>query len=57
MAMRRAQPGRTLLAARKNTRLWGQVSWGAQVPKSSIDGERESVLHEALFDSVGKNGG
>ncbi len=47
----------TLLAARKNTRLWGQVSWGAQVPKSSIDGERESVLHEALFDSVGKNGG
>lgn len=47
----------SLLAARKNTRLWNQVPWGAQVPKSSIDGERESVLHEALFDSVGKNGG
>ncbi len=39
-----------LLTARKNTRLWGKVSWGAEVPKSSIDGERESVLHEDLFD-------
>jgi CRISPR-associated protein Cmr2 len=47
----------SLLAARKNTRLWNQVSWGDQVPKSSIDGERESVLHEDLFDSVGKEGG
>lgn len=41
-----------LLAARKNTRLWGKVTWGAEVPKSSIDGERESVLHEDLFESV-----
>lgn len=41
-----------LLAARKNTRLWGKVTWGAEVPKSSIDGERESVLHEDLFKSV-----
>jgi CRISPR-associated protein Cmr2 len=48
-ARRRAE---SLLAARKNTRLWSQVSWGAQVPKSSIDGERESVLHEDLFDGV-----
>jgi CRISPR-associated protein Cmr2 len=47
----------SLLAARKNTRLWNPVSWGDQVPKSSIDGERESVLHEDLFDSVGKKGG
>lgn len=46
-----------LLAARKNTRLWGKVTWGAAVPKSSIDGERESVLHEDLFDKVGKDGG
>lgn len=47
----------SLLAARKNTQLWKQVGWGAQVPKSSIDGERESVLHEDLFDSVGKKDG
>lgn len=46
-----------LLAARKNTRLWGPVTWGAEVPKSSIDGERESVLHEDLFDRVGKQDG
>jgi CRISPR-associated protein Cmr2 len=47
----------SLLAARKNTRLWRQVPWGAQVPKSSIDGERESVLHEDLFDRVGEKDG
>jgi CRISPR-associated protein Cmr2 len=41
-----------LLAARKNTRLWGRVTWGDEVPKSSIDGERESVLHEDLFDRI-----
>jgi CRISPR-associated protein Cmr2 len=46
-----------LLTARKSTRLWGKVSWGAEVPKSSIDGERESVLHEDLFDKVGKDDG
>jgi CRISPR-associated protein Cmr2 len=40
-----------LLAARKNTRLWNCVAWGDDVPKSSIDGERESVLHEDLFDA------
>jgi CRISPR-associated protein Cmr2 len=39
-----------LLAARKNPRLWSKVPWGLPVPKSSIDGERESVLHEDLFD-------
>lgn len=39
-----------LLAARKHTRLWAPVSWGADVPKSSIDGERESVLDERLYD-------
>jgi CRISPR-associated protein Cmr2 len=41
-----------LLTARKNTRLWGKVTWGAEVPKSSVDGERESVLHEDLFDKL-----
>lgn len=41
-----------LLAARFNTRLWGSVSWGAYVPKSSIDGIRESVLKEELFDRI-----
>jgi CRISPR-associated protein Cmr2 len=43
-----------LLGARKNTRLWTQPTWGANVPKSSIDGQRESVIHEDLFD--GANG-
>ncbi len=47
----------SLMGARKNTRLWAQVSWGAEVPKSSIDGERESVIHEDLFDLVGKKDG
>lgn len=44
------QEAEALLAARKNTRLWGKVTWGDEVPKSSIDGERESVLHERIFD-------
>jgi CRISPR-associated protein Cmr2 len=48
-ARRRAEE---LLAARKNTRLWSKVSWGLDVPKSSIDGERESVLREELFEAV-----
>src|SRR4051794_10228779 len=42
----------SLLAARKNTRLWGPVPWGDTVPKSAIDGERESVLYEDVFDQV-----
>jgi CRISPR-associated protein Cmr2 len=41
-----------LLGARKNTRLWGPVTWGSPAPKSSIDGERESVLHENLYDRL-----
>lgn len=41
-----------LLAARKNTRCWAQPSWSAAVPKSSLDGARESVIDEALFDDV-----
>lgn len=41
-----------LLAARKNSRGWTAVPWGqaAGVPKSSLDGLRESVLDEKLFD-------
>jgi CRISPR-associated protein Cmr2 len=41
-----------LLTARRATSLWGPVTWGAEVPKSSIDGARESVLHEDLYDEV-----
>lgn len=43
-----------LLAARKAQRTWGPVTWGASVPKSSLDGQRESVLHERLFDAIEK---
>jgi CRISPR-associated protein Cmr2 len=40
-----------LLSARKNTKSWEPVPWGPIVgaPKSSIDGQRESVLHESLY--------
>lgn len=41
-----------LLAARKNLRTWKQpTSWACDgVPKSSLDGVRESVLHEDIYD-------
>lgn len=43
-----------LLAARKNTRRWAQPPWGeAGVPKSSLDGLRESVVHEWLYPAPG----
>lgn len=43
-----------LLAARKNTRRWAQPPWGeAGVPKSSLDGLRESVVHESLYPKPG----
>jgi CRISPR-associated protein Cmr2 len=39
-----------LLAARKNTRDFKQVSWeGSGVPKSSIDGQMESVIPSHLY--------
>jgi CRISPR-associated protein Cmr2 len=41
-----------LLGARKNTRLWAPVGWGSSLPKSSIDGERESVFRERAFDEL-----
>lgn len=40
-----------LLAWRKNTRNFSAVPWKADhVPKSSIDGQRESVILETFFD-------
>lgn len=38
-----------LMASRKNTRNFGEVTWGTNAPKSSIDGERESVIAEDLY--------
>ncbi len=39
-----------LLGARKNLRAWAQPKWASGgVPKSSLDGVRESVLHEDLY--------
>ena len=40
-----------LLAARKNSKNWTQPKWDRSfgVPKSSIDGMRESVLHEDIY--------
>ncbi len=41
----------SLLAQRKRTMLWNAVPWPAQhgIPKSSLDGQRESVLQEEPF--------
>lgn len=39
-----------LMAARKNTRDFIQPTWGAHVPKSSLDGLRESVIPERAYD-------
>lgn len=46
-----------LLAGRKRTMLWPSVPWkqAPGVPKSSLDGQRESVVSEDLFDFVKKN--
>lgn len=45
-----------LLAQRKTTRNWAAVPWtalaGAGVPKSSLDGIRESAINEALYDQI-----
>ncbi len=43
-----------LLMARKNLRTWGPVTWGSEKPKSSLDGERESVIKEELYEQIGK---
>lgn len=41
-----------LLAARKVSRNCRRVSWGDNIPKSSLDGLRESVIDEAVFDQL-----
>jgi CRISPR-associated protein Cmr2 len=41
-----------LMAARKNTQVWDQPRWStAGVPKSSLDGVRESVLDERIYET------
>ena len=37
------------LAARKNTHAFAQVTWGKDVPKSSLDGHLESVIPENAY--------
>ncbi|KAB2965021.1 MAG: type III-B CRISPR-associated protein Cas10/Cmr2 [Thermoanaerobaculia bacterium] len=44
------------LAARKSLRDFGPVTWGAPVPKSRLDGQRESVIDEAAFPKANQNG-
>lgn len=41
-----------ILSARKMSKVWTQVSWnhGLEVPKSSLDGGRESVIHEDAYN-------
>ncbi|MCU0240006.1 MAG: type III-B CRISPR-associated protein Cas10/Cmr2 [Pyrinomonadaceae bacterium] len=41
-----------LFSARKATRNFDRVTWGDNVPKSSLDGQRESVLMEELYKEV-----
>ena len=40
-----------LMAARKNTRDFSKVTWGSRQPKSSIDGQLESVIPENKYSS------
>ncbi|MBT9176796.1 MAG: hypothetical protein DDT20_01118 [Firmicutes bacterium] len=42
----------SLLAARKVTRDFAAVSWGSSAPKSSLDGQRESVIPESVYDQM-----
>jgi len=39
-----------LMTARKTTRDFKAVQWGKGVPKSSLDGQRESVIPEKAYD-------
>jgi len=41
-----------LMAARKVTRNFAPITWGRDVPKSSLDGLRESVIPELAYDQV-----
>jgi CRISPR-associated protein Cmr2 len=42
-----------LMMSRKFTRNFNQVGWGASIPKSSLDGIRESVIPEAVYPNRG----
>ena len=44
-----------LLTARKNTRNFAKVNWGQPRPKSSLDGERESVIAEDEYPKPNAN--
>jgi CRISPR-associated protein Cmr2 len=44
-----------LMAARKNTRNFGPVTWGSSQPKSSIDGQLESVIPERRYPRRGNS--
>lgn len=45
------------MAVRKNTRLFNQPgAWASPQPKSSLDGVRESVIEERLFDQARQTG-
>ncbi len=41
-----------LLNARKATRNFNRVTWGKNVPKSSLDGQRESVIDDTKINDV-----
>ena len=41
-----------LLAARKATRDFTAVTWGSSIFKSSLDGQRESVIPEPVYDQI-----
>lgn len=41
-----------VMAARKATRNFGKVTWGSSQPKSSLDGQRESVIPEDQYDRL-----
>jgi CRISPR-associated protein Cmr2 len=44
-----------LHAARKTERPFRQPSWAAPIPKSSLDGARESVIPEKIYDELSRN--
>jgi CRISPR-associated protein Cmr2 len=46
-----------LFAARKATRNFiSTIAWSGNVPKSSLDGQRESVINDKVFNEVSKGG-
>ncbi len=42
----------SLMGARKNLRDFAPVAWSDCVPKSSLDGQRESVIHEDAYEQL-----